>query len=91
MLQLTHRGPPELRSNSRRMQSILQARTWDDQSIFDSDVSNKDYAPRPRGTRTRGTRVHFVNSVGHEMVSLVPPGLRKAIQFETRSVSFLIV
>jgi len=26
-----------------------------------------------------------------EMVSLVPPGLRKAIQFETRSVSFLIV
>ena len=26
-----------------------------------------------------------------EPVSLVPPGLRKAIQFETRSVSFLIV
>ena len=26
-----------------------------------------------------------------EMVSLVPPGLRKAIQFETRSVSFLIL
>jgi len=25
------------------------------------------------------------------MVSLVPPGLRKAIQFETRSVSFLMV
>ena len=26
------------------------------------------YAIRPRGTRTGGTRVHFVNSVGHEMV-----------------------
>ena len=39
MFQLTQHCPPELRSNSRRMQSILQARKWDAQSIFDSDVS----------------------------------------------------
>ena len=26
-----------------------------------------------------GTRVHFVNSVGHEMVSLVPPAPRRGI------------
>ena len=32
------------------------------------------YAIRPRGTLGRvGTRVHFVNSVGHEPVSPVPP------------------
>ena len=49
------------------------------------------YAIRPRGTRTRGTQVRGANLDRPEMVSLVPPGLRKAIQFETRSVSFLIV
>ena len=44
-----------------------------------------------------GTRVHFVNSVGHEMVSLVPARCMTAscgvedIIPETRSVSFLIV
>ena len=49
MFQLTHRGPPELRSNSRRMLCILHAWTWDTQSIFDSDMSSKVYTPRPRG------------------------------------------
>ena len=60
MLQLTHRGPPELRSNSRRMQSILQARTWDVQSIFDVDVTSQDYAPRPTELQSNSRRMQSI-------------------------------
>ena len=44
--------------------------------------------PGQGGPAQVGTRVHFVNSVGHEMVSPVPPALRKGIIPETRSVSY---
>ena len=38
-----------------------------------------------------GHHFHFVKIVGHEMTSPPVLGLRKAIQLEKRSVSFLIV
>ncbi len=82
MFQLTQRSPPELRSNSRRMQSILQARTWDAQSIFVVGVSSRDYALRPTELQSNSRRMQSIlpetprtggkrfacKSVGHEMV-----------------------
>ena len=46
-------------------------------------------SPAQGGPSGVGTRVHFVNSVGHEPVSLPAPGPRRAIIPETRSVSYL--
>ncbi len=87
MLQLTQRGPPELRSNSRRMQSILQARTWDAQLIFDFGTSCCLMPYGQGGPPGVGTRVHFVNSVGHEMVSLpAPVPLRDIRSAKTKSL-----
>ena len=44
---------------------------------FSCELSS--YAIWPRGTSGRGTRVHFVNAVGHEMVSLPAPPVRNGV------------
>jgi hypothetical protein len=72
MFRLTHRGPPELRSNSRRMQSILQAWTWDTLSSMVTETSCQDNALRPRDLLRRG-RVCEATLIGHEMA---PPERR---------------
>ena len=46
------------------------------------------YAIRPRGTLGMGHHFHFVKVVGHELVSLPTPALRRGIIPETRSVSY---
>ena len=42
-----------------------------------------------KGDLREGHHFHFVKVVGPEMVSLPAPGLRKAIESETRRVSSL--
>ena len=72
MFQLTQRGPPELRSNSRRMQSILQARMWDVQSIFGFRCEQPGLCSPAKGDPHEG-------HLRPEMVSLVPPDPRRVI------------
>ena len=54
MFQLTQHGPPELLRNSRRMRSILQARTWDMQSIFGIGMRGQVMLPGQGGPSGEG-------------------------------------
>jgi len=73
-------GIIRLPNRARAIDGVMFSReAWDSRSTLDSGACCRLMPYGQGGPAQVGTRVHFVNSVGHEMVSPVPPPARSGI------------